>query len=114
VVTGCYQVHPGVSKKNISTQYSTWMEMEVGSGTAVALEDCGGTAVLGGDAGWWFKIAVTVLGGSGSRRTCDNGVGTSIVEAEGLYYNIGISIGKEGKKGCVRCKGRTLAVMAMR
>ncbi len=48
-------MRPGVSKKNISTQQSTWMEMEDGGGTAVALEDCGGTAVLGGDAGCWIK-----------------------------------------------------------
>jgi hypothetical protein len=26
-VTGCYQVRPGILKKNISTQQSTWMEM---------------------------------------------------------------------------------------
>ncbi len=78
------------------------------------MEDCGGMAVLGGDIVRWFKVAVTVLGGSGSRTTCDNGVGTSVVEAEGLYYDVGVSIGKDGKKGCVQCEGRTLAVMAMR
>jgi hypothetical protein len=46
-------------------------------------------------------LAVAALGSGCGRRTCDNGVGTSVVEAEGLYYNIGISIGKDGKKGCV-------------
>jgi hypothetical protein len=33
-----------------------WMEMEDGSGPAVALEDCGGTAALGGGVGRQFKM----------------------------------------------------------
>ncbi len=56
---------------------------EKGSGV-VALEDCGSAAVLGGGVGWKFKVAAAALGGSGSRRTCNNGVGVSIVEAKGL------------------------------
>jgi hypothetical protein len=62
-VTGHYQVHPGISKKNISTLQSTWMEMEDGCSAAVALEDCGGAAALRGGVGRWFKIAAAALGG---------------------------------------------------
>jgi hypothetical protein len=40
--------------------------------------------VLRGGIGRWFKIAVVVLGGSGGRRTCDDGVGFSIIKAKGL------------------------------
>ncbi len=28
------------------------------------------------------------------------------------YYNIGISVGKDGKRGCVQCKGHMLAATA--
>jgi hypothetical protein len=80
--------------------------MEDGSGVAVALEDCGSAAALGVGIEHWFKIAVAALGSGGSRRTCDDSVGVSIVEAKGFYYNVGISIGRDGKRGCVQCKGR--------
>jgi hypothetical protein len=83
-VTGCYQVRPGLLKKNISTQQSTWMGMEDGSGVALALEDYGSALALGGGIGRWFKIAVAALGGVGGRRTCNDGIGVSIVEAKGL------------------------------
>ncbi len=77
-------MRPGISKKNISTQQSTWMEMEDGGSAAVVLEDCCSVAELGGDVGRWFKIAVAVLGSGGGRRTCWDGVGVSVIEAEGL------------------------------
>jgi hypothetical protein len=48
VVTGCYQVRPGVFKKYINTHQSTWMALDDGSGMAVVLEDGGGAAALGG------------------------------------------------------------------
>jgi hypothetical protein len=81
-VTGHYQVRPGVSKKNISTQQSKWMEM--------LLEDGGGAAALalGGGIGHRLKIAAVALDSGGGRRTCNNGigidVGVDIVKAEGL------------------------------
>ncbi len=77
-------MRPGVFKKYISTQQSTWMALEDGSSTAVALEDGGGAAVLGGGVGRRFKIAAAVLGGGSSRRTCNDGIGISVVEADGL------------------------------
>jgi hypothetical protein len=83
-VTGCYQVRPGVFKKNISTQQSSWMVLEGGGSMVVALEDGGAAAGLEGGVGQWFKIAAAALGSSGGRRTCDNGIGISIAEAEGL------------------------------
>jgi hypothetical protein len=43
VVTGCYQVCPGILKTNISMQQSTWIEM--------ALEDDSGALALGGALG---------------------------------------------------------------
>jgi hypothetical protein len=63
--------------KKISTQQSTWMEM--------ALEDGGGTAeALGVSIGrrHWDVVedAGAVLGGTNGRRTCNNGVGVSIVK----------------------------------
>ncbi len=80
--------------------------MEDGGGVAVMLEDCGSAAALGGGIEQWFKIAVAASGSGGGRRTCDDGVGVSIVKAKGFYYNVGISIGKDGERGCVQCKGR--------
>jgi hypothetical protein len=50
----------------------------------VALEDGSSVAALGGGVGQWFKIAAAMLGGSGGRRTCDEGVGISVVEAKGF------------------------------
>jgi hypothetical protein len=60
------------------------MVLEDGSGAAMALEDGGGMAALGGGVGWWLKIAAAALGGGGGRRTCNDGVGVSIVKAKGL------------------------------
>ncbi len=71
-VTGHYQVRPGVFKKNISTQQSTWTALEDGGSKVVALEDGGGAVALGGDIGRWFLNAAVALGGSGGRRTCYN------------------------------------------
>jgi hypothetical protein len=84
MVTGHYQVCPGIFKKNISTQQSSWMKMEDGGSAAVALEGFGCAAALGSGIGWWFKIAAVELGGSSSRRTCNNGLGISVVKAKGL------------------------------
>jgi hypothetical protein len=94
-VTEHYQVCPGILKKNISTQKSTLMDMEDCGGAAVVLVECSNAAALGSDVGRWFKIAVAGLGGSGGRRACNDGVGISVVKADGLYYNIGISVGKD-------------------
>ncbi len=60
------------------------MDMEVGGSAAVALEDCGSAVVLGGGIGQRFKIALVALGGGSDRRTCDNGIGISVVEAKSL------------------------------
>jgi hypothetical protein len=60
------------------------MVLEDGGSTAVALEDSGGAAGLEGGVGQQFKIAAAVFGGSGGRRTCNNGVGISIIKAKGL------------------------------
>jgi hypothetical protein len=75
-VTGRYLVHPGVLRDKISTQQSTWMEMALGDG-------CGAAVALGGDVVAWRWVAVenaaAALGGGGSRRTCEDGVGVSVV-----------------------------------
>jgi hypothetical protein len=107
-VTGRYEVHPGILREKNCTQQSTWVKtaLEDGSGTAVALKDGGGAAARGGGVGWRLKIAVAVLGSSGGKRTCNDGVGISLVKAEGLLYDVRVSIGEDGKRGCVRCKGR--------
>jgi hypothetical protein len=55
-----------------------------GGGTTGALEDGGDAAALGGGVGRWFKIVVVALGGSGRRRTCNDGVGVSVVKAKGF------------------------------
>ncbi len=75
-VTGRYQVCPGVFKKNISTQQSTWMVLEDGGCVAVALKDGSSAVALGGGDGRRIKIAA-------ARRTCNDGVGISVAEAEG-------------------------------
>jgi hypothetical protein len=71
-------------RNKISTPQSSWIEMEGGSGTEVALEDGSGPATLGGDVEQRLKIAAVALGGVGRRRTCNNGSGASIVKAQGL------------------------------
>jgi hypothetical protein len=115
-VIGHYEINPGILRGKICTQQSTWMEtaLEDGGGAAMALEDGSGEAVLGGGIGCWLKIAVAALVSGGGRRTCNDGVGVSVVKAKGLLYNISISIGKDGKRGCVQCKGRMPAAMARR
>ncbi len=90
------------------------MALEDGGGAAVVLEDGSSAAALGGGIGWWLKIAAEALGGSGGRGTCNNGVGVSVVKAKGLLYNVGISIGKDGKRGCAQCNGHMPAAMARR
>ncbi len=52
-VTGRYEAHPGILSNKFSTQQSTWIEMalEDDSSAAVALEDGGGAAELGGGLG---------------------------------------------------------------
>jgi hypothetical protein len=82
-VIGRYQVSPGVFKKNISTQQSTWVALEDGGGAAMVLEDGGGEVALGGGVGQWFKIVAVALDGGGGRRTCNDWVGVSVAEAEG-------------------------------
>ncbi len=59
------------------------LALEDGSSAAVPLEDGGSVAALQGGIGWWLKIAAA-LGGNGSRRTCDNGIGISVIKAKGL------------------------------
>jgi hypothetical protein len=79
-VTEHYHVGPGVLKKIISTQQSTWMEM--------ALEDGGSAAALRGGVRCRLKIAAAALGGGGSRKIYDDGidvdVGINVIEAKGL------------------------------
>jgi hypothetical protein len=80
------------------------MALEDGSGAAVALKNGDGAAALGGRGGWRLKIAAAVLGGSGGRRTCDDGIGVSIVEAEGLLL----------RRWCQRWQGRQERTFLMR
>ncbi len=86
---------------------------DVGS-TAVALEFVGGTEVLAGGVGQQLKGAVAALGGGGGRRTCNNASASTLSKPRAYYYNIGISIGEDGKRRSIQCKGRTLAAMARR
>jgi hypothetical protein len=68
---------------------------------AVALEDGGGTVALGGGFGRRLKIAAAGLGGGCSRGTCNNGISISIIEAKGYYHDVGVSVGKDRKRGRV-------------
>jgi hypothetical protein len=52
--------------------------------TAVAFDDSGGGAALGGGVGGWLKIGAVPLGSGSSRMTCIDGVGIRVVEAKGL------------------------------
>ncbi len=85
-VTGHYEVHPGILRNKIRTQQSTWMEMaEDGSSAALALENGGSVAALGG--GVWRRLKiVAALGGGGRRRTCHGGIGVSVIKAKGLLF----------------------------
>ncbi len=78
------------------------------------MEDDGGTAALEGGFGWRLKIAAAALGGGCGRRICDDGIGISIIEAEGYCHDVGVSVDKNGKRGHVQCEGRMLAAMTMR
>ncbi len=88
--------------------------LEDGGGVAVALEGGGGVAALGGGFGRWLKIAAAALGSGCGRRTCNDGIGITVIKAKGYCHNVGISVGKDGKRGVVQCEGCTLAAMAMR
>jgi hypothetical protein len=61
-----------------------------------------------------LKIAAGALGCGCGRRTCNDGIGISVVKAKGYCYEVAISVGKDGKRGNVQCKGHTLAAMARR
>ncbi len=82
-VTGCYKAHHGILRNKISSQQTTWIELEDCNSTMVVLEDGNGTATLGGSIWRRFNIAAVVLSGS-SRRTCGDSIGVSNVKAEGL------------------------------
>jgi hypothetical protein len=59
--------------------------LEDGANATVTLEDGSNAVALGAGVGQRFKIAAGALGGSGcGRRICDDGVGISIVKAEGF------------------------------
>ncbi len=77
-------MHPGIFKKNISTQQSSRMTLEDGGSTTVALEDGSNAVALVGGVGWQFKIAVAALGGNSGRRTCNDGIGISVIKAKGI------------------------------
>ncbi len=85
-VTGLYEVHPGILRNKMSTQQSSWMEMALEDGHEGSLERWWRR----GGVGRWGWAAVENCSGSisggGGRRTCDNGIGISIVEAEGLLF----------------------------
>ncbi len=97
-------MHPGVFKKNISTQQSTWMMLEDGGSAAVVLEVGGDAAALEGGIGQHFKIAAVALGGGGGRRTGNDGVSISIVKAKGLLL----------QHWCQQWQGRQVRMHPMR
>jgi hypothetical protein len=72
--------------------------LEDGSSTAMALEDGGGAAASRGGIGRQLKIAVATFGSGCCRRTCNNGIGISVIKAEGFSHDVGISIGKDSKR----------------
>ncbi len=117
-VTGRYEVHPGVLRNKIGTQQSTLMEMvlEDGRGGALVLEDGGGVAALGGGIGRQLKITVGLGGGGGGRRTCNNGIGISILEAKAKGLQLGHWCQRQQgqQERMSPMQGRQLAVMVRR
>jgi hypothetical protein len=86
------------------------MVLEDGGRAMVALEDGDNAVALGGGIGQRLKIVMVVLDGSGSRRAS----GVSIIEAKGLLLQCPRQRWQDGKRVCIRCKGRTLAAVARR
>jgi hypothetical protein len=39
---------------------------------------------------------------------------SALLKPKGYYHNVGVSVGKDGKRGRIQCKGCTLAVMVRR
>ncbi len=74
------------------------MALEDCSGLEVGLEDGGGAVAVRGGVGRRFKIVAVALGGGGQRKCKDGGVSASL-KWRGNYYDNGISIGKDGKRG---------------
>jgi hypothetical protein len=68
---------------------------------AVALEDGGSAATLGGGFRRWLKTEAAALGSGCGRRTWDDDIGIYSIKAKGYYHNVGISLSKDGKRGCV-------------
>ncbi len=87
------------------------MTLEDGGSATVALEDGSSAAALVGGVRQRFRIMASVLGGGGGRRTCNDDIGISVVEAEGFLLE---HWHQHCKMGCVQCKGRTLTAMARR
>ncbi len=90
------------------------MALEDGDGAEVALEDGSSVVALGADVGRWLKIAVMALGGGDGRKHAMMAFASESESSKprAYYYNIGISVGKDGERGCVQCKGHTLAATA--
>jgi hypothetical protein len=78
MVTGFYQVYPGILK-------------EIHQHTTIIM-DGNGVGVLGGGVWRQLKIAAATLGGGGDRRTCNDGfgidVGVDVVKCRGLTITV--------------------------
>jgi hypothetical protein len=95
-VTGCYQLQPGIFKKNISTQQSTWMALNDGSGAAVALEDGGGAVALGGGIDGGLRLRWRHWAVVAAEEHATMGLASALLKPRGNYYGVGVPGGKGG------------------
>ncbi len=81
-------------------------------------ENGSGTAALGGGAGRRLKIAVAALGGGAAEEHAMMALmltlASTLSKPRAYFCGVGISISKDGKRGCVQCKGHMSMVMARR
>ncbi len=66
-------------------------------------------ALGGGLRLWWWRWVAAA-----EEEHATMVLASALSKPRASYYDIGISIGKDGKRRHIRCKGRTLTAMARR
>jgi hypothetical protein len=89
------------------------MEIEDGGSAAVALEDDSGAAALVA-LGGGLRLQQRCWVAAAAEEHATMASASLLSKPRALYYDIGISSGKHGKKEHARCKGCPLAAIATR
>ncbi len=69
---------------------------------------------LGGSTEWWLKMQQRRWAAAAAEEHVTTALASASSKPRAYYCSVSVSIGKDGKRGCVQCKGRTSEAMAMR